>query len=137
MSLIPAKDRLAQRFFPSWVKQLMRTARHALFVVPILVCGSAVADSRYLDPDYSFSSSSLPNPVLGVILLIGLTWACFMFSVLRITAYVFSGLLTLGVIIGTSSGELLFISLPILMGCIAGTLWHPEDGLLVKKQSDL
>jgi hypothetical protein len=109
-----------------------------LIFVPTLVFAGA---GTYMgaDPNDIYSTSSLggTNILVGLVLFVVLVGACFLFSVVRATAYIFAVLLTLGGMFGDGNGEILKISIPMLLACIAGTLWDPEEGLLVGKPAPL
>ena len=109
-----------------------------LICVPTLVFAGAGA---YMGQDpndmYSTSSRGGTNILIGLVLFVVLVGACFLFSVFRATAYIFAVLLTLGGIFGDGNGEILKISIPMLLACIAGTLWDPEEGLPVGRSAPL
>ena len=48
------------------------------------------------------------------------------FSVPRITTYLVCGLLTFGAFLGSTSTEVLIITLPLLAACVAGDLWNSD-----------
>lgn len=101
-------------------------------IVVIVSIDPALSNNRLIDPNdlqYDFSLSGT-NPLLGIVLFVVLGFACFFFSVFRMTAYVFAVLITLTGLSGMDH-ELLLIGVPILLACVAGTLWHPEHGVLM------
>lgn len=101
------------------------------FFIFTKICISA---PYFLDPnDSAFEHTGLVrNPFLGILLLGVFCFACFMLTVLRTLVYIFAILMTIA---GLYGSDLINIGLPLLLSCIAGTLWDPENGLLINKTS--
>ncbi len=79
-------------------------------------------------------STSITNPLLALFLMGVLSVVCFMFSIIRMVVYIFAVLLTLGGIVQGNSGTLI-MGVLLLLPCLAGTLWNPEDGVLIGKKN--